>query len=227
MENDLEENYTITTENQLKTKQAELNDLLRCRAEYMIQLTKHKYYTEGSRPSYLLALTLKQQEASGAIPAIRCARRGVVTSTEEVVKTFKDFYKDLYKNGQTPTENDFSYFFSGLELLTLTSEDILYLESDMTLEELLKALKATNKGKTPGIDGIPVELYLELWDVLGPVWLDTLNYAIERGAFHRDLNTALITVISKPGKDSLECANYRPMTSRYSPRCWLEDLRKP
>ena len=50
----------------------------------MIHITKHKYYAEGSRPSHLLALTLKQQEAKRAIPAIRCARKGVVTSTESL-----------------------------------------------------------------------------------------------------------------------------------------------
>jgi len=38
--------------------------------------------------------------------------------------------------------------------------------------------------------------------------LDTLNYAIEKGAFHRDLNTA----IPKPGKDPLEWANHRPVS---------------
>ena len=51
LENDLKDDYTtttnITTENQLKTKQAELTDLVRRRAEYMIHITKHKYYAAG------------------------------------------------------------------------------------------------------------------------------------------------------------------------------------
>ena len=72
----------------------------------------------------------------------------------------------------------------------MTAEVSEDLDSAITLEELLNAVKATNRGRTPGIDGIEVELYLELWDILGPIWLDTLNYAIEKGAFHRDLNTA-------------------------------------
>lgn len=38
-------------ENELKTKQAELNDLLRSGAEFMIHMTKHKYYAEGFRMS--------------------------------------------------------------------------------------------------------------------------------------------------------------------------------
>lgn len=80
------------------------------------------------------------------------------------------------------------------------------------MDELFKAVKASNKGRTPGIDGISVELYLSLWDIIGPIWLETLNYATEQGFFHKDLNTAVITVIPKPSKDHLECTNYCPIS---------------
>ena len=99
-----------------------------------------------------------------------------------------------------------------VDLPSLSEEDTIHLDAPITLDELLQAVKGTNKGRTPGIDGIPVELYLAIWDVVGPLWLETLNYAIEQGFFHRDLNTALITVLPKPGKDPLECANYRPIS---------------
>lgn len=162
LENALKINYTVTRENELKTKQSELNDLLRSRAEFMIHATKHKYYAEGSRPSHLLALTLKQQEAKRSIPAIRCVKRGVVSSTEEINETFKNYFKELYTCGSVPSEKDFIDFFNGLELPTLSSEDSELLDSPITLVELFNAVKATNKGRTPGIDGIPVELYLAL-----------------------------------------------------------------
>lgn len=77
IENYLKRNYSEIIENELKSKQAELNDLLRNRAEYMIHITQRKYYAEGSRLSRLLALTLKQQEAKRSIPAIKCAKQGL------------------------------------------------------------------------------------------------------------------------------------------------------
>lgn len=208
LEKDLKKGYTEARESDLKIKQGELNNLLRSRAEYMIHITKHKYYAEGSRPSRLLALTLKHQEAKRTVPAIRCDGHGVVSSTEEINETFKNFFKDLYMCDPVPSGE----FFSELELPTLPPDDIKSLDSSITLNELLKAVKSTNKGRTPGIDGIPVELYLTFWDILGPIWLDTINYAIGNGEFHRDLNTALITVIPKPGKDPLECASHRPIS---------------
>lgn len=212
LEKDLKRDYSITKENELKLKQAELNDLLRNKAEYMIHITKHKYYAEGSRPSHLLALTLKQQEAKRSISAIKCPKDGVVVSTDEINETFKKYFKELYSRGVVPSEDELNIFFADLKLPTLSAEDAKMLDSPITIDELLSAVKATNKGRTPGIDGIPVEIYLAIWDIIGPIWLETLNYAVAHGSFHRDLNTALITVIPKPGKDPLECANYRPIS---------------
>uniref|UniRef100_A0A3Q1F781 Reverse transcriptase domain-containing protein n=1 Tax=Acanthochromis polyacanthus TaxID=80966 RepID=A0A3Q1F781_9TELE len=97
-------------------------------------------------------------------------------------------FKKLYTSEGTALENDLDEFF------------------------LLKAVKSSKKGRTPGIDGIAVELYLKLCDLLGPIWLEVINHATNTGSLHGDLNTTLITVIPKPGKDHLECANYHPIS---------------
>ena len=146
LEKDLKKGYTEAKESDLKIEQAELNNLIRSRAEYMIHITKHKYYAEGRRPSRLLALTLKHQEAKMNIPAIRCDGRGVVSSTEEINETFKNFFKDINMCGPVPSGDDFTKFFSELELPTLPPDDIKSLDSPVSLNELLKAVKSTNKG---------------------------------------------------------------------------------
>ena len=68
------------------------------------------------------------------------------------------------------------------------------------------------KQRSPGIDGLPAELYLAFWEILGPFWLKAMHFAIEQGFFHKDLNTALMSVIPKSDKDPLECASYRPIS---------------
>ena len=49
MENQLKNTYSSDIDSQLKAHQAELNSLLRHRVEYMMHITKHKYYSQGSR----------------------------------------------------------------------------------------------------------------------------------------------------------------------------------
>ena len=49
-------------------------------------------------------------------------------------------------------------------------------------------------------------------NIIGPIWLDTINSPIRKGYFHEDLNTKLISVLHKPGKDPQNCASYCPIS---------------
>ena len=40
-------------------------------------------------------------------------------------------------------------------------------EGLLSVEECFVALKGMARGKTPGVDGLPMEFYLKFWDVLG------------------------------------------------------------
>lgn len=80
------------------------------------------------------------------------------------------------------------------------------------MEELKGALRGAKKGRAPGLDGIPAELFLKYFDLLGPVFLTAIHAAVEVGAFHLQMNTALISLIPKKGKDHTDCANYRPIS---------------
>lgn len=44
------------------------------------------------------ALTLKQQEAKRFLVEIRCPKHRVVSSIQEINKTFKNYFKALYAN---------------------------------------------------------------------------------------------------------------------------------
>lgn len=99
-----------------------------------------------------------------------------------------------------------------LTLHHLSHEEAEQLGQPVFLEELKEALQGANKGKAAGLDGIPVELFLKNFDLFGSVFLTVIQAAVEAGAFHPQLNTALISLIPKKGKDHSDCANYRPIS---------------
>ncbi len=68
------------------------------------------------------------------------------------------------------------------------------------------------KGKSPGPDGIPPEFYLTFWPLIGPLLVDMIQYSIKVGSFPRDVNSALISLLLKKGKDPVECSSYRPLS---------------
>lgn len=102
-----------------------------------------------------------------------------------------------------------------LNLNILSKEETDTLDSKITLEELHNAALCSHKGKSLGINGPPLDLYLALWYLLGHIWLYTINETIFKGCFHKYLNTALITVLPKPAKDHSDCSNYRHISLIY------------
>ncbi len=196
----------------LQTLKAELNDLLRRKAEFVLHRTRQNYYFNGARPRKLLALRLKQSQAKACIDIINHPSKGLVRNSKEINSAFSDFFSKLYISELNPSSSSCSTFLQSLTLPRLSHEEAEQLGQPVTLEELKEALQGANKRKAPGLDGIPVELFLKYFDLLGPVFLTAIHAAVEAGAFHPQLNTALISLIPKKGKDHSNCANYRPIS---------------
>ena len=202
------ENTTL----QINLVKRELNLLLRTRAEFLIHRSRQNYYFNGSRPSHLLALKLRSGEKFANISAISTPQNTLTTDPKRINDTFHDFYLKLYSSESSPNTSALASFFQSLEMPSLSDEEASNLGKPISLQELEEALKATKKGKSPGLDGIPAEFYLTFWPEIGPYLLDMINYAISTGCFHRDVNIALISLLLKKGKDPASCSSYRPLS---------------
>lgn len=98
-------------------------------------------------------------------------------------------------------------FLNQLHLPQLPRTDSSDLDGPILLEEVQKAAKAMQKGKSPGTDGIPPEFYVTFWEQLGPFLFDMIVFSIEKGRFSRDVNTALISLLLKKNKDPTDCSS--------------------
>lgn len=52
-----------------------------------------------------------------------------------------------------------------------------------------------NKGKSPGLDGLPPEFYFAFWPQVGPLLLDMILSAISKGLFCKNNNIAIISLL--------------------------------
>lgn len=212
LELELQQNSASTTAGRLKALCSEYKQLNLVKAEFILQRTRQKYYSEGERPSHLLALRLRENDSKANIFAIKDPNGSILTDPASINDVFRKFYLDLYTSEVKGDHTNSRSFLDGLDLPKLSQEEAEQLESPLTLDEVTTALKSLNRGKSPGLDGIPPELLLFLWDIVGPLFLDSMNYALETGVFHRDQNRALISLLLKKGKDPLDCGNFRPIS---------------
>ncbi len=200
LQNLQKQHFTEQQATQLSSLKEEYDLLSHSKAEFILHRTRQKYYFESERPSHLLALRLKECESKAYISAIKSSDDQVTTNPVAINDIFKGFYTNLYKAETDFDEPICKQYLDKLELPRISQMDKESLEAPLSLEELHVSLKSLQKGKLPGLDGLPPELYLEIWDLVGILMLNSFNFAIEHGVFHRDQKTSLISLHYRMGK---------------------------
>lgn len=66
--------------------------------------------------------------------------------------------------------------------------------------------------KTTGNEGYTNEFDKEFQDQLMPLLHKVYNYALETGTWASTLNSSIITVVHKEGKNTTACPSYRPIS---------------
>ena len=101
--------------------------------------------------------------------------------------------------------------------INLREEDLLKFhveestEPDLSMRELLEALKKMKNGKASGMDQVPAELFKNMGDV-GSEWLLELLFRLwDSQAVPEDWSKDLMCPVFKKG-DKTECSNYRGMS---------------
>ncbi len=101
----------------------------------------------------------------------------------QLIKYLKVFTQICIKRKTDFDEPICKQFLDKLELPRISQMDKESLEAPLSLEELHVSLKSLQKGKSPGLDGLPPELYLEIWDLVGILMLNSFNLQFNMGYF--------------------------------------------
>lgn len=97
-----------------------------------------------------------------------------------------------------------------LENLPQVSEEAdIRINKLLSMEELERALKSMENGKTPGIDGISIDFYKVFWAEVGPDLIEVCNQSLIDGQLPKSCRRAVITLLPKKG-DLNEIMNWRP-----------------
>ncbi|CAJ0966466.1 unnamed protein product [Ranitomeya imitator] len=174
--------------------------------------TRQSYFELGNQASTLLAFLVRQHNTSNTVLQIRTLDGSLVSSTEEILQSFCNYYKSLYKSGSGLGVPECTDYLSDIAFPLLSPTQQAFMEAEFTLEEVEQAIMDMATGKAPGPDGFPVEFYKKYRDHLAPLLLKVLQNIWEGEIMPETFYDANIIVLKKEGKDPLECGSYRPIS---------------
>ena len=119
------------------------------------------------------------------------------------------YYSDLYKAraGCAIKQNKF------LDLLEckLDDGDRELLCEEVTKQEIYQIVKSTTNNRTPGIDGIPIEFYLEFWNIIGNEFVCIVKNGLKEISLKSLQKKSIVTLIKKDGNEK-DLNNWRPIS---------------
>ena len=211
LEKDLADHYTEELYQKLCRCKFQLNGIYNKKTEYALFRLRTNFYEGGEKTGKLLARQLKQRENNSVIPAIKNGDN-IVTSSKEINKVFQQFYEKLYTSTSNHEQQKLEDFLSKIDLPKMSQQQAKSLDASITEEEVRNAITLMKNGKSPGLDGFPIEYYKAFTDVLAPILTKVYSEAFKLGTLPCTFYEALITLIPKKDRDVTDPSNYRPLS---------------
>ena len=119
------------------------------------------------------------------------------------------FYKDLYSTDKV-NEKVQDKLLRNVKT-KLSKEARTDLDKPITAEEVFKAINKLQSGKSPGLDGFPIEFYKEYWHLIQNLFMAYVNEVLETG-ISNSRNVSVIKLIYKKTGEIFLLTNFRPIS---------------
>lgn len=131
---------------------------------------------------------------------------------KDISDRFLQFYKNLYTFKNNADHIAMQDFLNKCNLSQLDEEESAQLNSEISAEEIQRAITSLKNNKAPSPDGLPGELYKKFNEILCPYLMTMFTQAHTDGVLPPTLTEAVITMIYKKGKDPEEVGSFLPIS---------------
>ena len=175
-----------------------------------------KWAEDGEKcTKYFLNLE-KNRSNSNTIFSIKGENGVVHILPDEILDYVHNHFNQLYSlENNASNEDDFTreFLHSNNEQTFLNDNDMSILNKDLSINELLLALKTSNNKSAPGSDGLPCEIYKMFWNQIKDPLLSCFNYSFHQGHLCHSQNLGIICLHHKgKGLTRDHISNWRPIS---------------
>ena len=177
------------------------------KAQGAIFRSKARWYNEGEHNTKYFFSLEKSRSVGKNISVLIDDSGREITDQKSILEEMRTFYAELYSK-----DDSVKFVEINEKNIKISDEERHSLEGQLTLGEISKVAKELNRNKSPGTDGLPIELYGMFWRKISNFLLKALNMAYSTGTLHKSARQGVISLIPKKGKDTRYIRNLRPIT---------------
>ena len=173
---------------------------------------RQRWLHRGERPCPALTRRLHARQQDRVVPALRGAAGQLLHSGSACAQRVADFWAGVSAQpavDPAARQEVLQALATGRRLSAAQAQQLG--ATAVQPAEVLRALRSAPSGKSPGHDGLPVELYRKFKAVFAPFLARLFTAITTLGSLPARFHEGLITIIHKRGERS-DPANYRPIT---------------
>ena len=175
-----------------------------------------KFAELGEKSNKFFLNLEKSRAASNTIFRIRNNENTILTTNKDILEFLRSHFEKLYKNplfnNAHELNDENNPFLNASNISVLTDHQKMDSGMKLSEEELLEALKLMKNDSSPGLDGLPIEVYKFFWSDLKDILISCYNFCFDSGSLSPSQSEALICLLHKgKGADREEVTSWRPI----------------
>ena len=145
------------------------------------------------------------------IASVKTPDGRLLQSGREIRDAFRAHFRDRFARCTDLPLREFRSYLA--DFPRLGAAEAASCEGVVTECEVRDALKQVGLNKSPGLDGLPYEVYLRMSHMFVPILTDMFNHWFAQGAISGSVTKGVITLLKKGGRHVWEgLDDYRPIT---------------
>ena len=132
------------------------------------------------------------------------------TTNEAICKEFLQYFLKLFTRETGLSSSQFDTYL--VDFPRLSAIEAAGCEGRIKEDEIWEALRSVGLDKSPGIDGLPYEVYLRLSHMFVPLLATIYNKWMRQGSIRRRFTRGIVKLLRKNKHSGDGISNFRPLT---------------
>ena len=203
---DIQENV-VRAERNIEYIKDKITELEEYKLQGAMVRSRAKWDLEGEKPSKYFFSLERRNYLAKCISKLETSGNTELSESKEIMCELQRFYSVLYTE-----EEERLFSFENTTTRFLKDNQIIELDSEITLNEVKCAVFSMKDNKAPGCDGLPIEFYKLHWEVLKDWLLDLFKYCYDMHILNPSARKGIISLLPKGDKNPFLLKNWRPLT---------------